>query len=81
MSIRRQLDYARWHEDCHQEVVPNWYALTYLILIFSLGAKEPNQVVHKLCGKSQTIGDLYKDLLVLHKLQHRTFTTHVLAME
>ena len=64
---------ARWHGDCDREKVPGWHAAVYLTLFSSAAVEVPIHGSDDETDRPQVIWDIWKDLPVLHKLQHGTF--------
>lgn len=72
---------ARWHGDCDREVVPGWHAAAYLTLMSGSASEVPDQGSDEELDRAQVVGDVWKDLAVLHKLQQGTFPLAISAME
>ena len=71
---------ARWHEDCNREAVPSWHVAAYLTLFFGIVVEVPIRGSDDETDQPKGIVDIWEDLHVLHKLQHRTFSLSILAM-
>ena len=67
--------------NCDQETVPDWHATVYLTLFSGAAVEVPIQGSDNDITQSQAIVDIWEDLLVLHKLQQRTFLLSISAME
>ena len=72
---------ARWHGNCNQDAVLVWHVVVYLILFFKTSVEVLIQGSDDETNRPQAIADIWKDLLVLHKLQHRTFSLSISAMK
>jgi len=70
---------AKWHRDCNR----NNYRVTYsCICYFDVRSSLElfDQGTYKKSNRFQVVGDIWDDLLVLHKLQQKTFDIEIFTI-
>ena len=80
-SSSKDLIGARWHGDCDREAVPRWHASAYLTLMSGATSEVPVEDQDEESDKSLVVGDVWEDVVSLHKLQHGVFPIPISAME
>ncbi len=72
---------VRWHGDYDREVVPGWHAVAYLTLMSRSAFILVDLAMDDESDKAQVISDAWKDIPVLHKLQHGMLPPALSVME